>query len=141
MATFLVKTEPDDYSFDDLVREKHARWNGVSNPVALRNLRAARKGDTVMIYHTGAQKAVVGLAEAVSDPYEDPDQPGTNDRGEPKFAVIDLVPIKKVPRPVTLATIKADKRFAAFPLVTQGRLSVMPVPANLDAALRSLAGL
>lgn len=141
MATFLVKTEPSDFSFDDLVRAKHARWDGVSNPVALRNLRSMSKGDDVLVYHTGDEKAVVGLAKAASDPYEDPSQPGKNDRGEPKFAVIDLVPLKKAPKPVALAAIKADKRFAMLPLVTQGRLSVMPIPPALDDALRSMAGL
>ena len=95
----------------------------------------------MLVYHTGDEKAVVGLARAVSDPYEDPGQPGKNDRGEPKFAVVDLVPVKKAPKPVPLSAIKADKRFAMLPLVTQGRLSVMPVPAPLDDGLRSMAGL
>lgn len=140
MAAFLVKTEPSDFSFDELLRAKRARWDGVTNNAALIHLRSMRNGDSVFVYHTGDEKSVVGLARADSDPYEDPASPGKNAKGEPKFAVIDLAPVKKVQSPVPLAAIKADKRFAKFPLVTQGRLSVMPVPPPLDAALRSLAG-
>jgi predicted RNA-binding protein with PUA-like domain len=141
MATFLLKTEPSEYSFADLLREKHAVWSGVSNNAALGHLRTARKGDEALIYHTGEEKAVVGLARITSDPYEDPDQPGRNARGEPKFAVVDLAPLRPASEPVDLATVKKDRRFAAFPLVTQPRLSVMPVPQDLDAALRKMAGL
>lgn len=141
MPTFLVKTEPGEYSFDDLVGEKRCVWAGVTSNAALKHLRTIRKGDEVFVYHTGDQKAVVGLARAASDPYEDPAKPGRNAKGEPRFAVIDLAPVKKVPTPAALASIKADKRFAKFRLVTEGRLSVMPVSAELDAALRSMAGL
>lgn len=141
MATFLFKTEPEDYSFDDLVRDKKCVWSGVKNPVAIRALRTVTKGDEILIYHTGDQKSVVGLAKALGGAYEDPKSPGKNDEGEPKMAVVDIAPVKKAPTPVTLASVKADKRFASFPLVTQGRLSVMAVPPELDAALRKMAGL
>jgi predicted RNA-binding protein with PUA-like domain len=141
MATFILKTEPGTYSFDDLVREKKATWDGITNNAALGHLRSAKKGDEALIYHTGDEKAIVGLARFSSAPYEDPAQPGTNDRGEPKFAVIDLQPLRAAKALVTLAQIKADKRFAKLPLVTQSRLSVVPVPPDLDAALRGLAGL
>src|SRR5690349_19351002 len=106
MATFLVKTEPGDYSFDDLVKDKETMWSGVSNPVALKNLRSVRKGDDVLVYHTGDEKAVVGLAKAASGPYEDPKRPGLTDDGQPKFAVIDLKAVRPAKTPVTLATIK-----------------------------------
>lgn len=141
MATFLLKTEPSEYSFDDLAREKRCTWSGVSNNAALGHLRAMKKGDEAFIYHTGDEKAVVGLAQVIKSAYEDPEQPGRNAQGLPKFAVVDLKPLKKAAAPVTLAAIKADRRFAAFPLVTQTRLSVMPVPPDIDTTLRQLAGL
>jgi predicted RNA-binding protein with PUA-like domain len=141
MATFLLKSEPTEYAYADLVREKKACWTGVANAQALAQLRSMRKGDVAFIYHTGDEKAIVGLAKAVSNPYEDPKQPGTNDAGAPKFAVIDLAPVKQARTPVTLAAIKADKRFADFALVKQSRLSVMAVPEALATILRGLAGL
>jgi predicted RNA-binding protein with PUA-like domain len=141
MATFLLKTEPSEYSFADLQRDRKAVWDGITNPVALGHLRTARKGDDALIYHTGDEKKIVGLARVASEAYEDPAQPGVNARGEPKFAVVDVAPLRAAKTPVTLAQVKADPRFAKFPLVTQGRLSVMPVPPELDRALRDLAGL
>ncbi|HYD01383.1 MAG TPA: EVE domain-containing protein [Phycisphaerales bacterium] len=141
MATYLLKTEPSTCSFDDLVREKRARWDGVSNAAALISLRAIRKGDELLIYHSGDEKAVVGLARALGDPYEDPVQPGTTPDGKPKFAVVDLAAVKSAKTPVTLAAIKADPRFKELGLVRISRLSVMPVPAAMDKALRSMAGL
>lgn len=141
MATFILKTEPGTYSFADLVREGQATWDGITNPAALGHLRSARKGDDALIYHTGDEKAIVGLARISSAPYEDPKQPGRNDRGEPRFPVVDLKPGKAAGTPLTLAQIKADKRFAKLPLVTQSRLSVVPVPPDLDAAIRKLTGL
>lgn len=138
---FLLKTEPSEYSFDDLRREKRCVWSGVSNPAALIALRSIKKGDLAFIYHTGDEKAVVGLARALSAAYQDPDRPGLNDRGEPKFAVVDLAPVKAAPTPLTLAAMKADKRFADFALLKQSRLSAMPVPADLAALITSLAGL
>lgn len=141
MATFLLKTEPSTYSFADLVRQKKATWDGVTNAAALIHLRSIRKGDDLLIYHTGDEKAIVGLARATSDVYADPKQPGTTPEGKPKFAVIDMAPVKAATTPVTLAAIKADKRFADFALVKISRLSVMPVPSAIDKALRSSAGL
>jgi predicted RNA-binding protein with PUA-like domain len=140
MPTFILKTEPSTYSFADLQREKRAVWDGISNPAALAFLRGARRGDEAMIYHTGDEKAIVGLARITSDAYEDPAQPGSNADGLPKVPVVDLAPLRPAPRPVTLAQIKADRRFASFPLVRQPRLSVIPVPPDLEAALRELAG-
>lgn len=141
MATFLVKTEPGEYSFSDLTSDKRCVWEGVTNNAALLHLRSIRKGDEVLVYHTGDEKAVVGLARAVSDPYEDPARPGKNAQGRPRFAVVDLAPVTAAKTPAALERIKADRRFAGFPLVTQGRLSVMAVPAALDVVLRSMAGL
>ena len=141
MATFLLKTEPGDYSYADLVKDKKTTWTGVKNAAALGHLRTVRKGDELFIYHTGDEKAIVGLAQAASDAFEDPKQPGKTPDGKPKFAVIDLKPLRAAKSPVTLSQIKADKRFKDFELVTIGRLSVMPVPPEIDKPLRALAGL
>jgi len=141
MATFLFKTEPSDYSWDDLERDGRTVWDGVANNAALLHLRTARQGDEALIYHTGTEKRIAGLAKIVSAAYADPQRPGDNARGEPKFAVVDVEPMRPAARSVTLAEIKADDRFADFALVRQPRLSVMPTPAKIDAALRKMAGL
>lgn len=121
MNYWLLKTEPTAYSFDDLLREGTTRWNGVSNPVALKNIRAMKKGDQVFIYHTGKEKRIVGIAEVVSDAYPDPKAKN--------LVVIDLKARAGVRTPVTLAAVKAKKEFADFLLVRLPRLSVMPVSA------------
>ena len=118
---FLVKEEPSNYSFDTFVKDRGTTWSGVKNPVAQKHLRSIRKGDLVFYYHTGDEKQIVGIAKAAGDAYPDPaDAAG-------KAHVVDLAPVKKLRRPVTLAEIKADKRFADFPLTYMPRLSVMPV--------------
>ncbi len=141
MATYLLKTEPETYSFADLVRDGRTVWTGVSNPAALIAIRAMKKGDSCFIYHTGSVKAVVGTAKVVSAvAYEDPQRPGKNDRGEPKFAVVDIDPVRALMRPVPLAEIRGDKRCKDFALVKQSRLSVMPVDAGVERAIMELAG-
>ena len=116
-----MKEEPDHYGYDQLERDRKTVWAGVKNPLAQKHLRGIRRGDQIFYYHTGKEKAVVGIAAAASDAYPDPgDATG-------KLCVVDVVPGKKLPRPVTLAEIKADAAFAAFPLVRMSRLSVMPV--------------
>lgn len=118
---WLFKEEPTHYSYDDLVREKKTVWSGVKNPLAQKHLRGVRKGDRVFYYHTGDVKAVVGVAKAAGDAYPDP-----KDRSG-KLHAVDVVPVRKLARPVTLAEIKADPSFSDFPLVRISRLSVMPV--------------
>jgi len=120
---WLLKTEPAEYSYDDLEREKRGRWDGVRNPVALGNLSAMRKGDRVLVYHTGGERAVVGTAEVVREAYPDPK--AKNER----LVVVDVEPRGRLARPVTLAEIKAMAEFAQSPLVRQGRLSVVPITA------------
>ena len=132
MADWLVKADPDSYGLDDLERDRRTTWDGISNPVALRNLRAMREGDRVLVYHTGKEKAIVGLAHAVSD--------GREDAKNAALAVVDLAFDRRFARPVPLATIKADARYADWALVRQARLSVMPVPAALWRPLLALAG-
>jgi predicted RNA-binding protein with PUA-like domain len=118
---WILKTEPSTYSFDDLTREKRAVWDGVSNPVALRNLAAMKAGDDALIYHTGGEKAVVGLARVTKAAYPDPKA------DDPKLLVVELEPVRRLAPVVTLAEIKADRLFADSPLVRQGRLSVVPL--------------
>ena len=135
MANYwLVKTEPSTYSYDDLEREHTAVWDGVKNPVALRNLRAMHPGDQVLVYHTGDEKAVVGWATVVSAPYADPK------KKDPKLFVIDLRAHRRMPQPVTLAQIKANRTLSELPIVRQGRLSVSPVTALQWSKLLKLAG-
>jgi len=121
MAQWLVKEEPDHYGYDQLERDRKTVWAGVRNPLAQKHLRGIRTGDRIFYYHTGKEKAVVAVARAVSDAYPDP-----TDRAG-KLYVVDIAPEKRLPKPVTLAAIKADRAFASFPLVRMSRLSVMPV--------------
>jgi predicted RNA-binding protein with PUA-like domain len=121
MALWLLKTEPSTYSWDDLVRQGRAVWDGVKNPFALNNLKAMQPGDSAFIYHTGGEKAVIGIAKVMSAAYPDPKAK------DPKLVVVDLEPVKQLPRPVTLSEIKADKFFQDWALVRVPRLSVMPV--------------
>jgi predicted RNA-binding protein with PUA-like domain len=123
MAHFLFKTEPSSYAFSDLEHEKRARWDGVSNALALKHLRTVAAGDMIAIYHTGDEKAVVGIARATRAAYADPT------RDDPKLAVVDIVPVEPLARPVTLAEFRADPVLAATDLVRLPRLSVMPVTA------------
>jgi predicted RNA-binding protein with PUA-like domain len=118
---WLFKEEPSNYSYDAFAKDRQTTWTGVKNPVAQKNLRSVKKGDRVFYYHTGDEKAVVGIAKALGDAYPDPkDKTG-------KAYVVDIAPVKKLARPVTLKEIKADPAFATFPLVRISRLSVMPV--------------
>ena len=118
---WLFKEEPANYSFDALVKDKKTVWSGVKNPLAQKHLHAVKKGDRIFYYHTGDEKAVVAVAKAATDAYDDPgDKSG-------KLAAVDVVPVAKLPRPVTLAEIKAKASFKDFPLVRISRLSVMPV--------------
>lgn len=124
MAYWLVKTEPTTYSYDDLQREGGTVWDGVANAVALKHLRAMKAGDEVFVYHTGKEKQIVGVATVAKPAYPDPA------RRDPKLFVVDLAPRRRLERPVTLAAIKADGRFADWELVRVSRLSVMPVSAE-----------
>lgn len=141
MATFLFKTEPSEYSFADLVRDKKVEWSGISNAAALIHLRSVKKGDEVFIYHTGDEKQIVGLAKVASAVREDEKQPGKTPTGEPKFAVVDLAPVREAKRPLPLSDMKLDPRFRGFMLLTHGRWSVMPVGADFDRLIREIAGI
>lgn len=130
---WLLKTEPSTYSFADLEREKRVTWDGVANALALKHLRLMKRGDLAFIYHTGDERQIVGIAEVISDPYPDPQE------DDPKLAVIDLKPRERLPRPVTLAEVKARQEFQDFELVRMGRLSVMPVSSSRWQRLSKMA--
>ncbi|MBL8172022.1 MAG: EVE domain-containing protein [Acidobacteria bacterium] len=129
---WLFKTEPSEYSFADLEREQKAIWNGVSNNLALKNLREVRLGDQVLIYHTGEEKAIVGLAEAISDAFPDPQE------NDDKLFVVKLKPKRKFDRAVSLAEIKAAEGLTDFDLVRLPRLSVMPISPDHWRVLQDL---
>jgi predicted RNA-binding protein with PUA-like domain len=131
VANWLLKTEPDDYSYEDLERDGSTRWDGVRSAAALQHIRKMRPGDRAVIYHTGGVKAAVGLADVTSEPYPDPEA------DDPRRAVVDVSAAGRLPAPVTLATLKADARFAESPLVKIGRLSVVPLT---DEQFRVIAG-
>jgi predicted RNA-binding protein with PUA-like domain len=118
---WLFKEEPSHYSYDAFANDKSTVWSGVRNPVAQRHLHGVKKGDRIFYYHTGNEKAIVGIAKATRDAYPDPDDTSG------KSAVVDIAPVRKLRRPVTLKEIKADRAFKDFPLVRISRLSVMPV--------------
>jgi predicted RNA-binding protein with PUA-like domain len=131
---WLFKEEPSNYSFDALAKDKKTVWSGVRNPVAQRNLRSVTKGDRIFYYHTGDEKSVVGIAKALGDAYPDPaDATG-------KAYVVDVGPVKKLGRPVTLKEIKADAWFKDFALVRISRLSVMPVTDDQWARIEKMSG-
>jgi len=144
MAMYLIKTEPSDYSYDDLVREKRTVWDGVTNPAARMHMRAIKKGDEVFVYHTGKEKAIVGVATVVKSAYPDPDEPGETAKGEMKAPLFEIAPKKRATTPITLETMKTDERFSheksGFALLREPRLSVMPVPAAVEKLIRKMAG-
>jgi predicted RNA-binding protein with PUA-like domain len=118
---WLVKEEPGHYSYDQLARDGKTQWTGVRNPLAQKHLRSIKKGEKIFYYHTGNEKAVVGVARALGDAYPDPaDKTG-------RSYTVDLAPVRRLRQPVTLAAVKADPFFRSFPLVRLSRLSVMPV--------------
>ncbi len=131
---WLFKEEPANYSYDAFAKDKTTVWSGVKNPVAQRNLRSVKKGDSVFYYHTGDEKSVVGIAMASSDAYPD----AKDNTG--KAHVVDIVPVRKLNRPVTLKEIKADPFFKDFALVRISRLSVMPVTDAQWKRIEKLGG-
>lgn len=131
---WLVKEEPTHYGWDELVKDEKAVWSGVRNALAQKHLRAIKKGDRIFYYHTGDEKAVVGIAKALSSAYPDPE-----DRSG-RYVAVDIAPVKRLSRPVTLAEIKADRAFENFPLVRISRLSVMPVTDAEWARIERMAG-
>lgn len=125
MSRWLLKTEPTEFSFDDLEKDGMAVWDGISNNLALMHLRAMKKGDELLVYHSGSEKAVVGTARVSRSAYPDPK------KEDPKMVVIEIQPGKKLTHPVRLTEIRKRKEFESFDLVRISRLSVIPVPDKI----------
>ena len=124
MAYWLLKTEPDEYSYSDLEKEGTTVWDGVKNALALKHLRTMSPGDLVFIYHTGKERQIIGKAEVVSQPYPDPALSDT------KRVVVDIRAMERIPQPLTLKQIKQSDIFKDFDLLRLPRLSVLPVPQS-----------
>ncbi|GAB4200446.1 MAG: EVE domain-containing protein [Coleofasciculaceae cyanobacterium] len=134
MAYWLLKSEPQEYSYTDLEQAGRSVWDGVKNPLALKYLRTMKLGDEVLIYHTGKERQVVGIGEIISLPYPDPLL------NNPLRVVVDIRPVRSLPRPVTLRQIKQDRNFSNFDLIRLPRLSVVPVSAEHWQQILQLAG-
>lgn len=131
---WLFKTEPGAYSFQQLQKDQRTVWDGVKNNLALKHLSEVKKGDGILIYHTGDEKAAVGIARALSGAYPDPK------KRDPKLLVVDIEPVKDLPRPVTLSEMRANSKLAKFDLLRLPRLSVMPVSEEQWKAIEAMAG-
>ena len=135
MAYWLVKSEPSTYSYDQLEKDKQTFWDGVRNYAARNHLKAMKKGDEVLFYHSNEGLAIVGIAKVAKEAYQDP----TTD--EDTWVVVDLKPYKKIKKPVTLEQVKADKRLKDMALVRLGRLSVQPVTDDEWKIIMELGGM
>ena len=133
MAYWLLKTEPDCYNWDNLVKDKKTTWDGVANNTALMHIRTMKKGDQALIYHTGDERAAIGIAQITSGPYPDPKE------ADEKLVVVDLKIGKKLSQAITLSDIKADKAFTGWDLLRISRLSVVPVPEQMWQRILELA--
>ena len=133
MAYWLVKSEPSVYSFEQLMKDKQTVWDGIRNYAARIHLRAMKKGDRVLFYHSNEGVEIVGIAKVAKEAYQDP---GTAEA----WVVVDLKPVKKLKKAVTLAQVKADKRLSEMALVRLGRLSVQPVTNEEWKIVMELAG-
>ncbi len=133
MAYWLLKTEPDCYSWDDLARDKKTTWDGVTNALALKHIRTMKKGDQVLIYHTGGERSAVGVAEVTCAPYPNPKE------DDEKLAVVDLKSKRKLKRAIALDEFKADKAFAGWDLLRISRLSVVPINEAMWKRIELLA--
>ena len=131
---WLLKTEPNEYSYTDLEKENTAVWDGVKNALALKNMRTMRTGEEVFIYHTGKERRIVGVAQVANTAYPDPKLTDV------KRLVIDIRAVRKLPEPITLAQIKQDEKFAGFELIRLPRLSIVPVLPQYWQRLLEMAG-
>jgi predicted RNA-binding protein with PUA-like domain len=134
MSYWLVKSEPSSYSFEKLVNDKQTAWTGVRNYSARIHLKAMKKGDEVLYYHSNEGVEIVGIAKVIKEYYQDPTTEDTN------WVAVDIKPVRKLKKPVTLAVVKADKRLAEMALVRLGRLSVQPVTEAEWKIVMQLAG-
>lgn len=135
MAYWLVKSEPFKYSWDQFVKDKQTFWDGVRNYAARNHLKAMKKGDEVLFYHSNEGTEIVGIAKVSKEAYQDPTTDDTN------WVVVDLKPVKKLKQPVTLAQVKGDERLKNMALVRLGRLSVQPVTDEEWGIIMQLGGM
>jgi predicted RNA-binding protein with PUA-like domain len=133
LAHFLLKTEPSDYSFDDMMHEGETVWDGVTNNLALKNIRLMKAGDDCLIYHSGDDKTIVGIGIVIRHGYPDPK------KGDAELTVVDIKASKRLKRPVPLSSLKGIKDLARFDLIRLPRLSVMPVPDNVWKVLMKIS--
>jgi predicted RNA-binding protein with PUA-like domain len=131
---WILKTEPGEFSFDDLVARKREVWDGITNALALKHLRTARGGDLALIYHTGAERAAVGIARILGEPYPDPK------RRDPALVVVDIEPVKPLARSVTLDAMRQNPRLKGLDLLRLPRLSFVPVGAAEWDVLLKMSG-
>jgi predicted RNA-binding protein with PUA-like domain len=129
---WLLKTEPSAYSWQQLERDERTTWDGVKNALALKHLSGMEKGDEAIVYHTGDEKAAIGVARVARGAYPDPKQ------HDPRLLVVDLVPLRALARPVSLAEMRANPKLAGFDLLRLPRLSVMPVSAAQWAEIQRM---
>ena len=134
MAYWLLKTEPGAYSWDDLKRDRKTAWDGIKNPLALKHLRTACKGDKALVYHTGKERRAMGIARITKEHYPDPE------KNDPKMSVVDIAIVKALKEPVTLEHIKSDPAFKGWDLLRLSRLSFVPVPAKMWQHLLKISG-
>jgi predicted RNA-binding protein with PUA-like domain len=132
MNYWLLKTEPETYSWDTLVKEKKAVWDGIRNFQARKNIKEMKKGDTALIYHTGDEKAIIGIGRVAKEHFPEPK--------DKDWLAVEITPEKKLKKPVTLAQVKSDKRLSGMVLVRYARLSVQPVTAEEFSILQELSG-
>jgi predicted RNA-binding protein with PUA-like domain len=130
---WLFKQEPSSYNYTELESDGKTVWDGVTNNLALKHLRSAHKGDRVFFYHSGDEKSIVGIMEIVSAPYLDPK--------DDALIVVDVKPVARLPKPVSLQMIKGDKSFSDWELVRISRLSIMPVPDHLWKKILKMSGM
>jgi predicted RNA-binding protein with PUA-like domain len=133
MAYWLLKTEPEDYSFADLMRDKHTVWDGVKAPLALQNISKVREGDEVFVYHTGKERSIVGTAVVSRGPYPDPKE------SNPRYLVFEITPLHHLSQAVTLKTIKENDFPPEWELIRLPRLSIVPVSVEQRAKILELA--
>jgi predicted RNA-binding protein with PUA-like domain len=134
MAYWLIKSEPFKYSWDQFVADKQTFWDGVRNYAARNNLRAMKKGDKALFYHSNEGLEMIGIAKVVKEAYQDPTTP------ENAWVAVDFAPVKKLKKPVSLAQVKTEKRLANMALIRLGRLSVQPVTDEEWDVVMELAG-
>lgn len=133
MGFWLFKQEPSSYNYTELESDGKAVWDGVTNNLALKHLRSVHRGDRVFFYHSGDEKNIVGIMEIVSAPYLDPK--------DDALIVVDVKPVARLPKPVSLQMIKGDKSFSDWELVRISRLSIMPVPDHLWKKILKMSGM